>query len=89
MADESKTSPAGDSPPKSDAPKSVELVDVVVGEQKTFSERGLQVVNVNVTPESQRPTGGGDIPPPTNAAPSGRADQSGQAAPQQQSQPSE
>ncbi len=88
MADESKTPPAGDSPAQGDAPKSVELVDVVIGEQKTFSERGLQVVQVHVTPESERPTGGVTIPPPTNAAPSGAGgDQPAQSAPQQESQP--
>lgn len=71
---EEKTTP----PPAE--PSKVNLVESP-GEGKAFGEeRGLQMLPVNIVPEHVRPSGGGDIPPPTSA-PAPSSEGSGGAAP--------
>ena len=75
-------------PPPEETPKSVKLVETTAAGTREFSERGLQVVAVTVTPASERPTGGVAIPPPTSAAHAG-GDAPAEPASQEPSQPSE
>jgi hypothetical protein len=65
MTDEPKT-PAGKESQRVELVQPAEEGEII----RAGDERGLQVVPMNVVPESERPTGGGDIPPPVSAEPS-------------------